>query len=348
MLYDSNIENNLHSAIKGGAITDNTFNTLSMNVFKYQYSHNPAYQKFCHSLKITPDCISNWKKIPTVPTDVFKLPLPISTFPLKERKITFQTSGTTSETKGQHHFPSLDLYRTSILAGWKYHNLPQPKHAIFLTPRPDDAPYSSLSSMMGTLASLTESSLWSISPSGEINLPAISQSIQKKHPVALLGTALAFLHLFKNLKTPLPLPQGSWAMETGGYKGTQNSLTKESLYALFAQHLGLPAESIINEYSMTELSSQFYTRGLGKPHTCPPWTRIRVINHLTQTDSQAGEPGYLVIYDLANLHSIMAIQTQDIAIAHGNNSFTLIGRDPSAIPRGCSRAADDTFNKSHD
>jgi hypothetical protein len=168
----------------------------------------------------------------------------------------------------------------------------------------------------------------------------------------MLGTALAFLHLFELADESLALPEGSWAMETGGYKGTDRHLEKQDLYALFEKKLRLPASSIINEYSMTELSSQFYTRGLGHPHSGPSWTRIRVIDPLTNTDALAGEPGHLVIYDLANLHSVMAIRTQDIAIRHtaplaegnqsleGNQSFTLLGRDPSALPRGCSRAAD--------
>ncbi len=346
MLNDHNLENKLLSSIAGGEMDACTFNAFSMNVFKHQYTHNPAYNNFCNALGITPDSISTWEEIPAVTTDIFKLPLRITSFPATETRVTFQTSGTSAEKKGLHHFPSLDLYQTSVLAGWKYHQLPRPKLALFLTPTPKDAPHSSLSSMMGTLESLADSSLWAISASGEMNIHAIAQSIASHQPVAILGTSLAFLHLFENLKTPLILPPGSWAMETGGYKGTHHSLSKVSLYALFEKHLGLPAESIINEYSMTELSSQFYTRGLGKAHTCPPWTRIRVIDPHTQSDAESGQPGYLVIYDLANLHSLMAIRTQDIAIAHGYDSFTLIGRDPAAIPRGCSRAADDSLHQS--
>ncbi len=128
-------------------------------------------------------------------------------------------------------------------------------------------------------------------------------------------------------------------METGGYKGTGRELSKDDLYDLFESHLGLPAECIVNEYSMTELSSQFYTRGLNAPHQCPSWTRTQVINPETL---QPADTGYLTIVDLANVGSCLAIATQDLAkkSTSASQGFHLLGRDPNAIARGCSRAAD--------
>jgi len=180
--------------------------------------------------------------------------------------------------------------------------------------------------------------IWAISENGEMNFQSLQILAEKNQPVAILGTAIAFLHLFENIS--IPLPSGSFAMETGGYKGTNRQMSKETLYQLFEEKLNIPSHSVINEYSMTELSSQFYTRGIGSSHGSPAWTRTRVIDPRTGNDSIIGEPGHLLIYDLANLYSVLAIQTQDIAIAEENGSFTLLGRDPTALPRGCSRAAD--------
>lgn len=200
---------------------------------------------------------------------------------------------------------------------------------------------------MGVLAnSLTEKPTWAVNDSGQLEIDTITRAASFDLPVAFIGTALAFLHLFESIETPLSLPPGSWAMETGGYKGTKRHLKKQDLYQLFHEKLKLAPDSVINEYSMTELSSQFYSRGLNQAHSGPSWTRVRVIDPITNQESQAGQAGHLVIYDLANLHSAMAIRTQDIAtrseadLAQGNNSFTLLGRDPSALPRGCSRATD--------
>lgn len=361
------LEHDISSAIAGNLSAwrhdDDPFNSLAIRSFEYQYLSNIPYQNYCKSLRKSPNNVSHWLDIPTVPTDVFKLPSPLTCFPPENKRHTFTTSGTTGEIKGQHHFLSLNLYEQSIKAAWQQLTLPSPTDTtIILTHRPQDTPHSSLSHMMGVLARTSlVPPLWAIDREGHMDTAAIIRSLDKaeanKQTVVMLGTALAFLHLFEQLKSPFSLPNGSWAMETGGYKGTQRSLEKADLYALFDHHLGLPPDSIINEYSMTELSSQFYTTGLNKPHTGPYWTRTRIIDPLTESDTSPGQPGHLAIYDLANLHSVMAIRTQDIAItAPGDNkagnkaglatkppSFTLIGRDPTALPRGCSRSADDTL-----
>ena len=344
------LEHDLIAAISGGTENADPFERLALRVFNYQYQHNLPYRNYCDCLGCLgspPDHVTRWQDIPALPTDAFKQHNhPLSTFPPQNSLTTFHTSGTTTETKGHHHFPSTTLYDLSILQAWKEASLPTPHHAIYLTATPNTAPHSSLAHMMGVLDKKHSSeSRWIIGPDGEIASDAINQVTEEiakatsaQQPIALLGTALAFLSLFDQIQNRLILPPGSWVMETGGYKGTQRSLTKGALYSLFKNKLGIPTESIVNEYSMTELSSQFYTRGLGAPHTGPHWTRIRVVDPATGSDAAPGTPGYLIIYDLANLHSVMAIQTQDIAIAHDDNSFTLLGRDPSALPRGCSRS----------
>jgi hypothetical protein len=142
------------------------------------------------------------------------------------------------------------------------------------------------------------------------------------------------------------LPVGSIAVETGGYKGTRRELPKTDLYALFRGRLGLPANDVVNEYGMTELSSQFYSRGVGTPHFGPPWARGLVVDPATGREVEDGATGVLRLFDAANLWSVCAVQTQDLAIRYGDN-FVLIGRDPAALPRGCSRAADELLGIGH-
>jgi hypothetical protein len=48
-----------------------------------------------------------------------------------------------------------------------------------------------------------------------------------------------------------------------------------------------------------------------------------------------GEIGLLRVYDLANVYSVMAIETQDLARRAGAD-FELIGRAEAVEPRGCS------------
>jgi len=189
--------------------------------------------------------------------------------------------------------------------------------------------------MMGTLGAFG-SQIWCIDAGGALDLAAFRRAVDE--PVLIFGTALAFLHLFERFE--IKLAPGSLAMETGGYKGTTRMLTKAELYTRFADSLNLQPDAILNEYSMTELSSQWYTRGLGNPHVGPAWTRAMVIDPETNREVSDGGQGLLRLFDLANLGSVLAIQTQDLAIRRGS-CFELLGRDPAALPRGCSRAADE-------
>ncbi len=205
-------------------------------------------------------------------------------------------------------------------------------------PASTENPHSSLSAMAGWLVQ-PEDFFWNQWERLAHFLAAAEE------PLVLFGTALGFLDFFEYLgDRALTLPAGSAAMETGGYKGTRRNLPKEDLYALFQKHLGLAAKDVWNEYGMTELSSQFYTRGLGAPHRGGPWVRGLVIDPATGREVSIGETGVLVIFDLANIDSSCVLQTQDLAVRH-EDGFLLLGRDPSALPRGCSRAADDQLSR---
>jgi hypothetical protein len=207
---------------------------------------------------------------------------------------------------------------------------------LVIAPYPDEAPHSSLSHMLGVLAPRESF----IAPGGVIDLRRL-QSIEQ--PVCLLGTALGFLNLFERMEQSglsLTLPAGSSAMETGGYKGSGRYVSRADLYALFGDKLGIRPDDIYNEYGMTELSSQFYARGPQGLHHGPPWARAIVADPVTLEEIGDGETGILLIYDAANVGSVVGIRTRDLAIKHGE-AFELLGRDPAALPRGCSRAADE-------
>jgi len=128
--------------------------------------------------------------------------------------------------------------------------------------------------------------------------------------------------------------------QTGGYKGLGNSIDPSEIYRHVESILGVPPERVINEYGMTELSSQAYATGERSAHRCPPWLRVQTIDPATSQPLAPGISGYLVFYDLANYHSVLAIRTQDFGRVIDSSSFYLDGRDPGAIPRGCSRGSE--------
>ncbi len=317
----------------------NSSNQDFIDLFHHQLEKNENYANYVHTLGVDINSVSCWDAIPALPTDAFKSAHNPSCLSQDLRNTTFYTSGTTTETKGAHYFPDTALYEQSILVGWRHCQLPElHTNTFILTPSNSDSPHSSLSHMFHVLKQELCPTAEFIMSGQQLDVSKVITASVTGKPITLLGTALAFLQMFESLDAPIILPEGSWVLETGGYKGTEKSLTKKELYQLFDQKLGVSEDEIWNEYSMTELSSQFYTSGIGAPHIGPPSTRIKVIHPETGETVNPREMGYLVIYDLANAESCLAIRTQDLAIYHDAQSFTLIGRDPSALPRGCSRS----------
>jgi len=176
----------------------------------------------------------------------------------------------------------------------------------------------------------------------------------------VLSTAFSFVHLLDFLTAHslrIQLPSGSRVMETGGYKGRSRCLPKAQLHKLLTERLGIPPSHIICEYGMSELSSQAYDSGPGdewrvagetKNHRhlsfvtrhfyFPPWARTQIISPETGREVAEGEIGLIRVFDLANVFSVMAIQTEDLGIRRGKG-FELIGRAELAEPRGCSLMA---------
>ena len=162
----------------------------------------------------------------------------------------------------------------------------------------------------------------------------------------IVGTAFSFAHLLDYLTEKglrFELPPGSHIMETGGYKGRSRSLPKDELRSLITERLSVPKSHILCEYGMSELSSQAYDT-VGAQRTdapyrrsfhFPPWARAQVISPETGREVGEGGTGLLRIYDLANVFSALAIQTEDLAVRRGDG-FELLGRAELAEPRGCS------------
>jgi hypothetical protein len=206
-------------------------------------------------------------------------------------------------------------------------------------------------------------------------LKTLYKTNEQNHPLILLGTAFSFVHLLDFLAEQdlrFQLPAGSRVMETGGYKNRSRSMPKTELHQFITERLGIPSSRIICEYGMSELSSQAYDLGalasrrrvsslcseqdagvtpaLPGPvtrHFCfPPWVRLQIISPETGHEVADGETGLIRIYDLANVFSVMAIQTEDLGIHYGRG-FELIGRAQLAEPRGCSLMSQSAIRNPH-
>jgi hypothetical protein len=179
---------------------------------------------------------------------------------------------------------------------------------------------------------------------------ALEQATAEQEPVCLLGTAFAFVHTLESLapvaadRPPrFALPPGSRLMDTGGYKGRSREVPRAELLRLYEEVFGIPPAHVISEYGMTEMSSQFYRRE-GSAYLAPPWVRTVVVDPERLEPLAAGEVGLLRHYDLANLDSVMAIQTDDLGILR-DEGFELLGRAAGAEARGCSLAVEELLRE---
>jgi len=341
---------------------DDLFQDLARRLFRWQFERNHPYQRFCLGRGVTPQNLESWTDIPAVPTDVFKA-IDLVDGPLEAVQRTFLTSGTTrGQTRGRHHFPTLSLYAAAALSTFDHFCLPDGMRLplFALLPSEQELPESSLSHMaalvMEQLGASESRFFWK---GNQLDISSLNEALKalctRSQPVMLLGTAFAFVHWFD--ETPagaLSLPPGSRVMETGGLKGRAREISRDALYAQIQSRLGLPKEAIISEYGMTELSSQLYDGAFRATHLGqsvqpglqgPPWLRFRVMDPIRLEPVPDGEIGLIQLFDLANLHSVSAIQTADLGVIQ-EGRLELLGRAPDAEARGCSLTAEELLKMS--
>ncbi|MBI2929360.1 MAG: long-chain fatty acid--CoA ligase [Verrucomicrobia bacterium] len=356
------------------AILDEQFNELALALFALQFAHVAPYRQFCQARGLAPGQVRAWADIPAVPTAAFK-EFELTSLPPAERTAVFHSSGTTGQRPSRHfhNAESLALYEASLVPWFRRHLLrhfptlrcPGPACFVILTPPPTLTPHSSLVHMFETLrrrfggresayvGTLNEGA-WSVDV--DAAREALSASRLRDQPVVVLGTAFAFVHLLDALAAEecrIWLPRGSRALETGGYKGRARTVPKAHLHALIADRLTIDEPYIVTEYGMSELSSQAYDYVAGSGDVqgaertaqssnhlfrFPPWARAQVCSPESGREVAEGETGLLRVFDLANLRSVLAIQTEDLAVRRGKG-FELLGRAPNAEPRGCSLRA---------
>lgn len=221
---------------------------------------------------------------------------------------------------------------------------------ISLTPPASLAPNSSLVHMFGTIAkthdliftgTIGEDKAWVVDAEKTFGL--VMHLSKQRKPLAIVGTAFGFVHLLDAMAAQnvrFTLTPGSRVMETGGYKGRSRVVPKTDLHAMIADRFGISPSQIISEYGMSELSSQAYDNP-DRVFRFPPWARVQIISPETGREVGVGETGLVRIFDLANVYSVLAIQTEDLAIRR-DNGFELLGRATEAEPRGCSLMATET------
>lgn len=348
----------------------NTFESLALEIFQFQYKNNQAYQQYCKAMNCKPEAIQDWKSIPPLPASAFKQ-TDITCFSAEHY---FLTSGTTrgEHNRGKHWLPFPELYQLVLRTAFKEFVLPDCDsiHTIMLAQDYRDFPHSSLSYMLQDINSafgkVNPVWLWGAK---DTRLEAIIHALQtcsKQHePVLIMGVVSAFLLVIEYCKHHsfvFDLPSGSRLMDTGGLKNTHPGFNEAELPTLYAELFNIPITHQIREFGMTELLSQYYTPSFKSYyykmqstfHTeesedalscdknpkeyeyhAPHWIRTLVLDPLTLAPCNPGETGLVCHVDLANAGTAISILTEDVGVAT-ENGFIFKERLLGSEARGCS------------
>lgn len=338
------------------------FDALACDLARHQAGHSSGFARLCAARGVDPASLTRAGDIPAVPTDAFKVTR-VATFDPAEATVTFRTSGTTVGTRGEHSMRDVTTYDGASVAfgrHWLARDLTARVPVVVLGLPPAQASDSSLVHMCETFVAAfglpaSPASTYLIDDDGVLDLATfderVATALTSNQPVLVLGTSFAFVHFVDALgKDTFHLPPGSRVMQTGGYKGRSREVPAEVLRSDLARVFGLDVRSIVGEYGMTELSSQFYERTLFEPgaplgvYAEPPWARVIPVDPETLVPVADGEVGIAKIIDLMNVDSAVVVLTQD-QVKRTKGGFQLLGRAPGAVPRGCSLAIEELLGR---
>ena len=304
---------------------DEGFDRVWQQVFAYQRDHSPVYSRYCKSIG---DIAT-----PYLPLEAFKH-VPVTTFNHEEADLVFKSSGTGSGGQSLHYVRDRKIYEQSFSRHFSRLFGAGPITLIAHLPHYEQmGASSSLLYMVEHLMSRhgDEHSAFFLNDHRKL-VEAIAATRTAATPFVLFGAAFGLLDLVE--RQPVRLAERAIVVETGGMKTYRREITRTALHASLARGFQIPDAQVWSEYGMCELLSQCYARG-GHIFYPPPWMRFEIINPAHPLEVQAeGVPGVLAVIDLANLHSVSAILTQDRAVKRGEG-FEVMGRLSGAELRGC-------------
>lgn len=332
--------------------------SIAKDLFSFQRKENAGIERLARWAQVARPSV----ELPALPTDAFRLGR-VATHPLHLDRVRFQTSGTTQAETGVHPIRDLGTYERlalllaehTLFSGLSGHPM-----VLALAPPPEEPGRSSLTHMMRVFAEHFDGRAITREPQGAAflaggpdrfllsdrgpNLEALRRAVRvadaRGDPIVLLCTSFALLAALDELEgETLPFPQGSRIMLTGGFKGRSREISLSELWEKAACSFELPADALVLEYGMTELTSQLYgfRRADRALYQAPPWLMVSAVDPRTEEPVSQGEIGIAKFIDLGNVDSAVAVLTQDqIRIEDG--CIELLGRAPQSPARGCSLA----------
>jgi hypothetical protein len=344
-------------------VNEGNFIDLALEIFQFQYQHNPIYRTYVDTLRFNPKQINKLPDIPFLPIRFFKSHRVKTTD--FEPGYEFESSGTTHTGNSFHFVKDIEVYRRSFTTAIELFYGPVDNWCIIgLLPSYLERKNSSLVFMVDELIRKSNHPQSGFYLEEYETLHKTLKDLEKsKQKTLLIGVTFALLDFAAEYSFPL---KHTTIMETGGMKGRKEELVRDEVHEILKRKFQL--EVIHSEYGMTELLSQAYSTGRGI-FNCPPWMKVlvrdeedplavwsqefrvqslkskidsRLTTHdsrLTTRDSRLSTKGVINIIDLANIYSCSFIATDDAGKLYDDGSFEVIGRIDNSDIRGCSLMA---------
>jgi hypothetical protein len=341
----------IHAMLTAGTDGDVTpFEQLALDVFAYQYRCNSPYRAFCDATGRHPDNVSDWREIPAFPNDSFKTEL-VTSFPFDQAVMAQLTSGTTAIVRGQIFRDeigrALVLEANRVMtAAFLFPDLAhgQRCRVLILAPSPEMAPSMGMAvGMEETRRHFgTENSRFLLSHSG-IDVAALVEALSESEasgvPVAMIGSTSAFVYFFNACRkrgVSFHLPAGSRIGDGGGYRGRFGEVTQEDYLRLAYEVLGIPATHCVNVLGMAESATNYFDdtlrcavtgeRAAKRMRRNPPWARTVAVSTEDLSILPPGQIGLLRHYDVVNLPTVLAVQTDNLGYTDDAGNFQIVGR----------------------
>ncbi|WP_158974561.1 acyl transferase [Cellulophaga sp. L1A9] len=306
------------------------FNSVALQVYRHQYTHNLVYQEFCNYLKKTPNNVSEVIAIPFLPIEFFKSKKVVSS--TENPEILFTSSGTTGTMTSTHYVTDVSIYEESYQRAFTHFYGAVTEYCVLaLLPSYLERQGSSLIYMADDLIKKSkhpESGFYL--DTLELLVQKLKELDQSNTKILLIGVSFALLDIVENYNLKL---KNVIIMETGGMKGRRKEMIREELHDTLKEGFGV--QKIHSEYGMTELLSQAYSKGDGI-FKSPPWMDVLIRDPEDALSYQStGKTGGVNVIDLANINSCSFIATQDLGKKYSNNTFEILGRFDHSDIRGC-------------
>lgn len=308
------------------SINEETFEKFAIEIFNFQWNQNQIYREYCNLLNIHPKDVTGLKNIPFLPISFFKTQeIKSGTWPTEK---IFKSSGTTGE-RSTHHVKDESLYHLNAEAIFNqlFDHLEKFK-ILALLPSYIQQGNSSLISMVDYFMGRTPHA-------GGFYLDNYEELKQAlvidNSPKILFGVSYAILDFIEKAG-PFSNLDDLIVIETGGMKGRREEITRQELHDRIKA--GFDITSVYSEYGMTELFSQAY--GKNGFFSFPGWARV-MIRDINDPFSyvEKGQTGGINIIDLANIHTISFVETEDLGRIVQNGQFEVMGRLDNSDVRGC-------------